>query len=65
MASLTFMLPLGVSIAASTRIGNLVGAGDLKTMRASMRISLVKLRLRDSFAFLKRREGLACVSCGR
>lgn len=41
MASLTFMLPLGVSIAASTRVGNLVGAGDLKTMRASMRVALV------------------------
>jgi MATE family multidrug resistance protein len=27
MASLTFMVPLGIAIAASTRVGNLIGAG--------------------------------------
>jgi MATE family multidrug resistance protein len=37
LASVTFMLPLGVSIAAATRIGNLVGAGELTTMRQSIR----------------------------
>lgn len=36
LASLTFMVPLGVSIAAATRIGNLVGAGDVVTLRQSM-----------------------------
>jgi len=39
LASLTFMLPLGISIAAATRVGNLVGAGDFVTMRQSMRIA--------------------------
>lgn len=28
MASVTFMVPLGVSIAAATRVGNLIGAGE-------------------------------------
>jgi MATE family multidrug resistance protein len=29
MASLTFMVPLGIAIGASTRVGNLIGAGEL------------------------------------
>lgn len=39
MASLTFMLPLGISIAAATRVGNLVGAKDLVSMRQSIRVA--------------------------
>lgn len=35
MASLTFMLPLGVSIGAATRIGNLVGAGKFRAAQRS------------------------------
>jgi MATE family multidrug resistance protein len=37
LASLTFMLPLGISIAAATRVGNLVGAQEFVAMRHSMR----------------------------
>ena len=37
MASFTFMLPLGVSIGASVRIGNLIGARDGDRLRRSCR----------------------------
>jgi multidrug resistance protein, MATE family len=40
MASLTFMMPLGVSIAAATRVGNLVGAGDVSGARRTVRVAL-------------------------
>jgi len=40
LASLAFMVPLGVSIAASTRVGNLVGAGDLAGVRRASRLAL-------------------------
>ncbi len=38
---LTFMLPLGVSQAASARVGNLIGAGDTLGMRQAVRASLL------------------------
>lgn len=41
LASLAFMVPLGVAIAASTRIGNLYGAGDLGGVRRAARIALL------------------------
>jgi MATE family multidrug resistance protein len=35
MASLSFMVPLGVSIGAATRVGNLIGAGDPRRAQLS------------------------------
>lgn len=40
LASLSFMLPLGVSLGATTRIGNLVGAGRLQRAQRSAYIAL-------------------------
>jgi MATE family multidrug resistance protein len=41
MASLAFMVPLGVSQGAATRVGNLIGAGDLPGMRRAVQASLL------------------------
>lgn len=41
MASLSFMVPLGISQGASTRVGNLIGAGDITGMRRAVRASLL------------------------
>ncbi len=41
LASLAFMVPLGVSIAASTRVGNLVGARDVLGVHRATRTSLI------------------------
>jgi MATE family multidrug resistance protein len=41
MAALAFMVPLGVSMAAATRVGNLIGQGDVETMRRAVKASLV------------------------
>jgi MATE family, multidrug efflux pump len=38
---LSFMLPLGISQAASTRVGNLIGAGDTLGMRRAVKASLL------------------------
>jgi MATE family, multidrug efflux pump len=40
MASLSFMVPLGISQGAATRVGNLIGAGDLPGMRRAIRVSI-------------------------
>lgn len=40
MASFTFMLPLGVAIAASARVGNLIGARDSTRLRVACRTAL-------------------------
>lgn len=40
MASLAFMVPLGLSMGAATRIGNLIGEGDVAAMRRAVRASL-------------------------
>ena len=40
MASFTFMLPLGVAIAASARVGNLIGAQDSTRLRVACRTAL-------------------------
>jgi MATE family multidrug resistance protein len=40
MASLAFMVPLGIAQGASVRIGNLIGAGDVAGMRRAVRVSL-------------------------
>ncbi len=37
MASYTFMMPLGVAIAASVRVGNLIGAGDSTRLQIACR----------------------------
>ena len=40
LASLTFMMPLGISVAAATRVGNLIGAGDLIGSRRAAWIAI-------------------------
>lgn len=40
MAAFAFMLPLGVSQGAATRVGNLIGGGDAAGMRRAVRASL-------------------------
>ena len=40
MASLSFMVPLGISQGASTRVGNLIGAGDAPAMRRAAGVSI-------------------------
>jgi multidrug resistance protein, MATE family len=41
LSSLSFMLPLGVSLAASVRVGNLIGAGDEVGARRAARLALL------------------------
>jgi putative MATE family efflux protein len=41
LASLSFMFPLGISTAASVRVGNLIGAGDEIGARQAARLSLL------------------------
>jgi MATE family multidrug resistance protein len=41
LASLAFMIPLGVSQAAATRVGNLVGAGDAEGLRTAVTAALL------------------------
>ena len=41
MASFTFMLPLGISIGASVRVGNLIGAGQSERLRVACRAAFV------------------------
>lgn len=41
LAALAFMIPLGVSQGAATRVGNLVGAGDAEGLRAAVTASLL------------------------
>jgi MATE family multidrug resistance protein len=40
LASLTFMVPLGISMGASARIGNLIGARDAAAMRRAVGVAL-------------------------
>ena len=41
LASFSFMFPLGISTAASVRVGNLIGAGDARGACRAARLSLV------------------------
>ncbi|MGC4094840.1 MAG: MATE family efflux transporter [Polyangiaceae bacterium] len=60
LASLTFMVPLGVSQGASTRVGNLIGEGDAEGMRraakASLCIGALAMSLSASLFALLRQE---------
>jgi MATE family multidrug resistance protein len=40
MAALSFMVPLGISMGAATRVGNLIGEGDEPGLRRAVRASL-------------------------
>jgi MATE family multidrug resistance protein len=40
LASISFMVPLGISIAASTRVGNLIGAGQVGEAQTSANVSM-------------------------
>ena len=53
MASVSFMFPLGVGLAASVRVGNLIGAADLPGARRSAEVSLaIGAGLMAGFALL-------------
>jgi MATE family multidrug resistance protein len=41
VAALSFMVPLGISQGAATRVGNLIGAGNLPAMRRALGASLL------------------------
>jgi MATE family multidrug resistance protein len=41
LAALAFMVPLGVSQGAATRVGNLIGAGDAEGLRSAVSAALV------------------------
>jgi MATE family multidrug resistance protein len=41
LAALAFMVPLGVSQGAATRVGNLIGAGDMQSMRRAVTAALL------------------------
>ncbi len=41
VAALSFMVPLGISQGAATRVGNLIGAGNLPAMRKALAASLL------------------------
>jgi MATE family multidrug resistance protein len=41
LASVSFMVPWGVAVAATTRVGNLTGAGDEKEARLAGRVALL------------------------
>lgn len=41
LAALAFMIPMGISMGAATRVGNLIGAQDVLGMRRAVRASLV------------------------
>jgi MATE family multidrug resistance protein len=41
LAALAFMIPLGVSQGAATRVGNLVGAGDAEGLRSAVTAALI------------------------
>ena len=40
LASISFMVPLGISIAASTRVGNLIGAGEAEAAQTSAHVAM-------------------------
>ncbi len=64
MASLTFMVPLGLSLGAATRVGNLVGAGDPHGVRNATRAAvLLAAAVMAAFgaAFVLLREQLPAV----
>lgn len=61
LASITFMVPLGISIGAATRVGNLIGAGRLADAQRSAWISLVMggaVMTLAALAFVLGREAL-------
>ncbi len=41
LAALAFMVPLGISQGAATRVGNLIGAGDVQGMRHAVKAALL------------------------
>ncbi|XP_063289187.1 multidrug and toxin extrusion protein 1-like [Pelobates fuscus] len=47
LANIVFMMPVGVSIAASVRVGHALGAGDIKQAKKS---AIVSLLMTESFA---------------
>ncbi len=64
MCAFTFMMPLGISVAASTRVGNLVGAGDLDGAQRSAWTSIGLggfVMMCASAAFLLFREQLPAI----
>lgn len=61
LASLTFMLPMGLSLGAATRVGNLVGAMQPKQAERAARLSLAMgagIMVASAFLFVGARNGL-------
>jgi MATE family multidrug resistance protein len=61
MASFTFMLPLGIAIAASARVGNLIGAQDSTRLRIACRTAFAMgggVMAVAAFVFVVFRESL-------
>ncbi|MCP4904524.1 MAG: MATE family efflux transporter [bacterium] len=61
LASFTFMVPLGISIGASARAGNLIGAGDGARLRVACRTGLLMgagVMAIAAFCFIAFRNGL-------
>jgi MATE family multidrug resistance protein len=61
LASLSFMMPLGIAQGAATRVGNLIGAGDLPGARRAAWVSLALgagVMGLSAFAFVALREWL-------
>lgn len=61
LASLTFMLPMGLSLGAATRVGNLVGAMQPKQAERAARLSLAMgagIMVASAILFVVARNGL-------
>ena len=64
LASVSFMVPLGISIAAATRVGNLIGAGQASEAQTSAHVSMglgVTVMIFFAAGFLALREELAAL----
>lgn len=61
LAALAFMVPLGISQGAATRVGNLIGTGDLLGMRRAVKAALLlgaSVMVVPMTAFIALRSGL-------
>lgn len=68
LASISFMIPLGLSFGAATRVGNLIGAGDLAGSRRAGRVALVMgaaVMGASALSFLLLREWLPALYFGK
>ena len=52
VASASFMIPLGVALATTVRVGNAVGAGDVSGIRWAMKAGLLLVLITQTFSAL-------------